>query len=440
MFKLLHKLFLILKDTRADWSTEMSVTGISEVDAAIPNYWADSILPDGNRESFWGGLSGKEGSRMPIIDKTGPLKQKGDYLTFNTIAQLMGTGVTGESVLKGQEEKLGIGSFSVAPDIVRHAVAVSRKSTLQANFDEVKMARTLLVDWFGRKLDYDVFNSILDSTAVSTIYANSKTSEANLNTTAGDYFGPSEINMIRLALIRQGATPLKMIKENGRSIPIYGCVFGEVEEYWLNQNTTFVQAVREAWERFKGSQGSHPLFNGAVGIYRNVLLYPYYSVLPIPQGTPLRPETTLSATLTTAATTASVGVAADTNTLANYTLYFASSGSLQIEDEIISYSGKSISSFTGLTRGASSTTAAQHAAGTLVTQRDVASVIGFGAEAVFRAFPEQARPIGENDDYGAQIGLGIEAYYGHAIKVDKTRAKANSVVICKCISDNPGTI
>ena len=440
MLDYIKQLFLaILKDTLG-WTTEMSVTGITEIDSAIPEFWAEGIIADGSRESFWSQLSGKEGSFMPIIDKTGPLKAKGDLLTFNTIEHLMGTGATSENVLKGNEEKLGIGSFTVTADIVRHAVAVSKKSTFQANFDEVKQAGVLLKDWMGRKLDADIFTTITGSDYVDTLYANGNTTEASLNTTDGDYFGPNEIGLIRMALMRQGALPLKTTKTNGRTIPLYGCVFGEMEEYYLMQNTGFVNTIKESWERFKGQAGEHPLFRGAIGIYKNMLLYPYYSLLPIPQGTPLRPETTLSASLATSATTAYVGVAGDANTSANYTLFFASTGSLQIDSEIISYTGKTVNTFTGLTRGASSTTDAIHAANALVTQRNVSTVIGFGAQAIYRAFPEQPTPIGDKDDYGAQIGIGIEAYYGHGVRRDKRRNKAASLVMLKCISDNPGTI
>jgi len=440
MFKHLRNFFLSMLFDSRGWSTELTVTGITEIDVAIPEYFGPGILSDGNRESFWGSLAGKEGSFMPIIDKTGPLNKNGDMITFNTIEQLMGSGVTGESVLKGNEEKLGIGSFTVTADYIRHAVAVTKKATKQANFDMVQNARTLLKDWFSRKLDNDVFTAITGSTTVDTIYANSKTALASLNETDGDYFGPTEINLIRMALIRQGAIPLRVSKSNGRTIPIYGIVYGEMEEYYLNQNTSFVNTVKEAWERFKGSKDMHPLFEGAVGIFRNMVLYPYYSLLPIPQGTPLRPETTLSATLVTSASTVYVGVAADRNTLANYTLFFSTSGSLQIDDEIMTYTGKSVSTFTTVSRGASLTTDAQHLAGALVTQRDVANVIGFGAQAVFRAMPDNVTPIGENDDYGAQIGLGVEAYYGHKVRIDKRRAKGASLVICKCISPNPGSI
>ena len=438
-WKFMRLFFLILKDERG-WTTEMTVTGVADIDAVIPEFFAEGIMSDGNRESFWGSLSGKEGSRMPVIDKTGPLKQSGDKITFSVIEQLMGAGVSGEGVLKSNEEKLGVGTFTVTADIVRNAVAISRKSTKQANFDEVQRVKDLLKDWFGRKLDGDVFTTVTGSTDVDTIYAGDKTSEATLNDTDGDYFGPTELRRLRLALQRQGAVPLKINKANGRSIPVYGCVFSEIEEERLYTNTTFTQTIRETWERIKAQGDMHPLYQGALGMYNNMILYPYYGILPIPQGTALRPETTLSATLATADATATVGVAGNASTTASYTLYFASSGSLQCESEIISYSGKTVSTFTGLTRGVSSTTAAQHVPGKLVTQRNVATVIGFGAEAIVRAFPEQAEPIGEKDDYGEQIGLGIRAYYGHAVRKDKRRGKGFNLVKMKVLSKNPGTI
>ena len=423
------------------WTTEMAVTGVADIDAAIPEYWADEILHDANRESFWGQLSGAEGAMLPVIDKSGPLKTKGDILTINVIAQLMGSGVTGENVLKGNEELLSVGSFTVTADVVRHAVAVSRKSTKQANYDQIRTVGSLLKQWMTRKMDNDIFTLMTDETA-EFLFANSKTSDADLNSDDGDHFGIQEIELIRLGLIRKGAMPIAVKKQNGRTVPCYGIVYGEVEEYRLNQNTVFIQAIREAWERFKGDASTnHPIFNGVIGYYRNCLLYPYYSVLPIPQGTALRPETTVQATLTTTATSATVGGASpSTGVTPDFTLFFASSGSLQLADEIISYTAKTNNTFTGLTRGVSSTTAVQHAPDVLVTQRNVSSVIGFGAEAVCRAIGDSPEPVGESDDYGEQIGLGMRSYYGQSLKRDRRLNRANNVVIMRCYSENPGTI
>jgi hypothetical protein len=396
-------------------------------------------MADANRESFWGALSGKEGSMMPIIDKTGPLKQKGDQLDFNVIGQLMGAGVTGENALIGSEEALSVGSFTVTVDYVRHAVGITKKATRQANYDNVKTAGSLLKDWAMRKMDADVFAAILDN-ATNTIFANGKTAVGQLCEADGDVFGPSEIDLIRLALQRQGASPIQVKKTNGRTVPIYGIVIGEVEEYRLMQNTTFVQTIQAAWERFKGAD-DHPLFKGGLGMYKNCVIYPYYSINPIPQGTPLRPETIVYATLTTTATVLSVGGAtASAGATASYTAFFASAGSLQIEDELITYTGKTVNSFTGLTRGVSSSTAVQHSNNKRVTQRNIASVIGFGAEAVCRAIGDSPSPIGEKRDYGMAVGLGIEAYYGQALKKDKRTSTTTGVVVCKVYSENPSTV
>jgi hypothetical protein len=150
--------------------------------------------------------------------------------------------------------------------------------------------------------------------------------------------------------------------------------------------------------------------------------------------------------LTVGGTTPSSGV------IPNYTLFFASSGSLAIttsgNTEIVGYTSKQNNAFLGLTRGelnylgGSATTARQHSPSTtsLVTQRDVSSVIGFGAEALFRAIGDSPEPVGQKDDYDEQIGLGIRAYYGQALKKDKRRGKTKNVVVLKCYSANPGTI
>lgn len=445
MYKWLLHLMAILR-CECGWTTEMAVTGITEIDAAIPEFWAEGILHDANRESFWGQLSGKEGSRMPIIDKTGPLKQKGDLLTFTTIAQLMGTGVTGENVLKGNEEALSIGTFTVSADVVRHAVAVSRKSTKQANFNEVQTAGGLLKEWMTRKMDNDAFSTIIDNVS-ETLYAGSGHSAVGtLRDDNGDEFGMAEIDKIRLGLMRQGAEPIQVKRQNQRTIPVYGIVLGEIEEYRIYQNTAFLQAIRETFDRFKEG-GSHPLINNAIGMFKNCIIYRYYSVLPIPQGTPLRPETTLAACLPTTQTSMVVGGSSpSTGVTPNYTLFFATAGSLQIEEEVISYTGKTANTFTGLTRGADEYTAvagssaAVHSNGTLVTQRNISNVIGFGAEGLFRAIGESPEPVGDKDDYGEQIGLGIRAYYGQACKKDSRRNKTKNVIVMKCWSENPGTI
>lgn len=72
-----------------------------------------------------------------------------------------------------------------------------------------------------------------------------------------------------------------------------------------------------------------------------------------------------------AATTLDVAVNNSVTTVAtpaNGTTAFPSSGQIRIESEIISYTGKTTSSFTGCTRGAFGTTAASHSAGVAIVK------------------------------------------------------------------------
>lgn len=443
--KFLTGLFALMFGVMSDcagYTNSLNIGGVSDVAAAIPTHWAKGIVEDGSRKGFWGALTGKEGSQMPVIQKTGPLGESGNTLVINTIAQLMGSGRTAEDVLRGYEEKLSVGSYCVSADMVRHAVALTRKSTFQANFDQVAQAKALLTDWMTRKMDADAFSALLAKTG-ENLYPSGITSEDSL--TSSDRFSPTEIEAIRLALIRKGARPIQIRKQNGQEVPVYGIAFGEVEEYYLNNDSTFLTNVRESWERFVG-KNEHPIFNNVIGMYRNCLLYRYYSTLDIPQGTPLRPETTVYATLTTTATASmTVGGAALTgpdsqDVTPNYTQFFGSTGKILIDSEAITYTGKTNNTFTGLTRGALSTTAAQHAPNAIVTQRNVSSVLGFGANALCRAIGENPTAVTQNDDYNAQIGLGIEAYYGQVVPLSKRTGRANNIVIHKVYSDNPGAV
>ena len=54
MFRNFLKLIWDALKCQIGWTTEMVVTGVTEIDAAIPEFWADGIMHDGNRESFWG--------------------------------------------------------------------------------------------------------------------------------------------------------------------------------------------------------------------------------------------------------------------------------------------------------------------------------------------------------------------------------------------------
>ncbi len=87
----------------------------------------------------------------------------------------------------------------------------------------------------------------------------------------------------------------------------------------------------------------------------------------------------------------------------------------------MTYTSKTYRSFVVSARGANSTVAATHAAWKYVTQRHVATVVGFGAEILAFVWGQKPQQVTDTDDYGFVTGMGIETLYG-----------------CKAIEDSAG--
>lgn len=431
MFKKL--IAFLLESLLNNRGVTLNVTGVADVDDAIPTGWEKGVQIDGVVKAFFKKFMGKEGSKMPVIYKTEAAKAKGDTIIFNTIARLYSAGVSGESTLQGNETKLSVGSFTMTLEMYRNAVAITRKSTFQANFDQIKIAGMLNTDWGQREIDSQIFEELLTCTG-ETIYANA----ANRSTIDGlltaDKFGTTELDLIYLSLLRKKALPIAVAVDNGEEIPLYGCIISGIDSYHLRGNTTWLNGMREAAVRGE----KNPLFTRAYGKYGGLLVYVYEGMAGV-QGTPIRPEATVEGTLTTAATTITVG----SDSKENLTRFFGSTGTLQIEDEFITYTGKGNITFTGCTRGATvgtvGSTNVQHV-DKLITQRNISTAIGFGAEAIFFGQSEAPIAIGQKYDYGAEVGLGIEMYHGIEAVKDKRRGGFPNVVLCKCFSQNPGSI
>ncbi len=101
-------------------------------------------------------------------------------------------------------------------------------------------------------------------------------------------------------------------------------------------------------------------------------------------------RTTLSLAVTSTATTLSVIT----------TTGFSDSGFLSIENEIVTYTGKTLNSFTGVTRGRDGTVAAAHALGKNVEMRVIAAYINTLSQALRNA--------------QAKVGIGAELASGAA--------------------------
>lgn len=437
MINFLKRLLAALRSERGATLNVMTYnSGSGVLDYAIPTWWSERLRDDAIRRAFWGArFEGKEGSGKPIIVNEDLTKKPGDRINFQIVSQLFNPGVTGETTLAGSEEKLALGQYYVTVDWLRNAVSYTKNVEKRVNFSLTQTIRGKLTDWMKRKIDGDMFSALI-SGATNTIYAGDATSVASLG--VNDHFGTEEIDRIKLALQRT-AIPIRVEGEVGEEEEYFGCVISEVDEYWLKGDSIWSQAQRDAGPR---DYSKNRIFTGALGMYNGVIIYVHRAKKSARniQGSPLRPEVRLYTTMTAASTEAEFDASTTYKDLGDF---FSTTGTITIDSEEMTYTSVTEGSgtgstyrFAGLSRGANGTTAAAHTAGALITQRNVGSAIGFGAEVAVRGWGMKPEPITQTYDYGFENGLGVAAVYGQSVIADSA-GDAPNYILMKTYADNP---
>jgi N4-gp56 family major capsid protein len=109
-------------------------------------------------------------------------REPGDSVVFPTVRNLVGAGVTGNTVLEGNEELLNARSLKVVVGAIRHAVAVSQWDEQKSVIDLLQAGRTLLKNWAMNKLRSDIITSLGAITAdgdVQITYAAASAAQRN---------------------------------------------------------------------------------------------------------------------------------------------------------------------------------------------------------------------------------------------------------------------
>ncbi len=343
--------------------------------------------------------------------------------------------------MAGSEEKLALGQYYLTVDWLRNAVSYTKNLEKRVNFNIVQTIRRQLSDWMSRRIDSDMFSALISGVS-NTLYAGGAASVAALGT--NDHFGTEEIDRIKLALQRT-AIPIRTEGDNGEEEEYYGIVASEIDEYWLKGDSVWNQAQRDAGPR---DYTKNRIFTGALGMYNGCIIYVHRAKKSANniQGSPLRPEVRLYTTMNASVTEAEFDISTTYKDLGDF---FSTTGTITIDSEEITYASITAGSgtgstyrFAGLTRGANGTTAAAHTAGALITQRNVGSVIGFGAEIAVRGWGMKPVPITQGYDYkfpdgsSFENGLGIAAIFGQAIITDSASVAPNFVLM-KTYANNP---
>jgi hypothetical protein len=214
------------------------------------------------------------------------------------VRNLVGAGVTGNTVLEGNEEILNDRSLNVPVSVIRHGVAVSQWDAQKSIIDLLQAAKPVLKNWASNKLRSDIITSLGAITAdgnVQVTYAAATAGQRNtwlVNNADRALFGISTANAVSgvyataLATVdntadKMTAAQLTLAKRMARNAspkirPIK--ISGDEEWYVvlvpslvfrdLMLDPTIVNSLQYAWNR--GSD--NPLFTAGDILYDGLII------------------------------------------------------------------------------------------------------------------------------------------------------------------------
>lgn len=285
----------------------MGQTIIGLNNAIAVKRWSATLFSDMAKESYWGSrfMSKAQDAPTPIQVLTQVENDAGDTINYDLFVQLKQKPVYGDDVLRGKEEALKNFSDKVSIDQVRCGVnaggRMSRKRTLH---DLRSIARQKMAEWWARWMDEVTFIYGSGARGINEDYIEDidytgfagnalMTPDADHVLFGGDatsYGTISNNDQMSLALIDRAVTKaqtmgggsdgkikVRPIRINGENR--YVLVMHTFQEHDLRVATTGMTWVdiQKAAAAAQGQQ--NPLFTGAMGMYRGVVLHSHQSAI-----------------------------------------------------------------------------------------------------------------------------------------------------------------
>lgn len=251
----------------------MNSNTATDLDLWRPELWSRKVYEQARAKHFWERFSGPEGSGMPFIIKTELLSQPGATINVSQVSHLTGTGVTGETRLRGNEEKLSLAEVTLSPEWNRHAVSDTAKASKQIMHSFREKASTALSYWMANKFDSSAWTAARTLTAcgfendtITQVFPGTVTTLDTL--TATDTFGVAEIR--KAAAILENANIAKVSVEGMPAGEGYYLLFiNPWQAYALKADSEWIGNHQSASERGR----DNPLFTGALGEIDGVIVH-----------------------------------------------------------------------------------------------------------------------------------------------------------------------
>lgn len=283
----------------------MTIVGVGDPKAIVK--YSKVLAVDVGRKSYFSKkfMGVGESSDTPLQILPHLENDAGDKISYDLVMQLKSRPVTGDAILRGNEEDLKFYTDSLYIDQIRHGVntggKMSRKRTLHNMRD---VARKREGDWWARLMDETLFmylsgargvnsdyieptsftgyasNSFVAPDTQHLLYGGNATSKATV-----DSSDKLDLTLIDRAIARaetmgggtSGIPSLQPCEIDGE--PHFVLVMHPWQEYDLRVSTSTGQWL-DIQKAAAGAEGrSSPLFKGGLGMHNNVILHKHKGVI-----------------------------------------------------------------------------------------------------------------------------------------------------------------
>ena len=148
----------------------------NQASSFLPELWKKGVQLSEAAENFFNQFEGPTES-YPIMSIRDLSRGAGTKITFRTMAQLYGEGVTGDTLVNDNTEDFRVGAYNLTVDFLRHAVSYNRRlEEKTALASELKSnVPVMLGNWLGRIKTEKLMKMFLHKgRSKNYIYANNK--------------------------------------------------------------------------------------------------------------------------------------------------------------------------------------------------------------------------------------------------------------------------
>lgn len=261
----------------------MAYTSYGLNDALTVKLWSKKLAHEALKATEIAPLIGEDSDSI-IYRKSETTKGPGDRVTCGLRMQLSGDGFTENETAEGNGESLTTYSDNIVINELGHVVGVKSQNTIDAQrvpFDLREEARMGLADWYAKRWSVSFFNqvcgytpqtdtkytglnAVVAATSTRIVRAGSQANDQSLST--NDKFTLDLIDKAKE--LAETATPKIRKPAGGWVMYLHDY---QVTDLRINTSTGQWLDIQKA-AVMGGQMTKNPIFNGALGVYNDVIL------------------------------------------------------------------------------------------------------------------------------------------------------------------------